>query len=101
MANSGIHWIDITFDYCVRLLYQVAAAVNNKLDRAFENTACYHVNCFLRLVAFDDDEWRTREAVELQLAHKFGSNVEHAYHRTRLLTQRAELLKMWYGFLVR
>ena len=24
MANSGIHWIDITFDYCVRLLYQVA-----------------------------------------------------------------------------
>ncbi len=24
MANSGIYWIDITFDYCVRLLYQVA-----------------------------------------------------------------------------
>ena len=24
MASSGIHWIDITFDYCVRLLYQVA-----------------------------------------------------------------------------
>jgi len=24
MANSGIHWIDITFDYCVTLLYQVA-----------------------------------------------------------------------------
>ena len=23
MANSGIYWIDITFDYCVRLLYQV------------------------------------------------------------------------------
>ena len=24
MANSGIYWIDITFDYCVRLLFQVA-----------------------------------------------------------------------------
>ena len=24
MANSGIYWIDITFDYCVTLLYQVA-----------------------------------------------------------------------------
>ena len=24
MASSGIFWIDITFDYCVRLLYQVA-----------------------------------------------------------------------------
>ncbi len=24
MANSGIYWIDITFDYYVRLLYQVA-----------------------------------------------------------------------------
>ena len=24
MANSGIYWIDITFDYCVRLLYQFA-----------------------------------------------------------------------------
>ena len=24
MANSGIYWIDITFDYCVSLLYQFA-----------------------------------------------------------------------------
>jgi hypothetical protein len=24
MANSGIYWIDVTFDWCVRLLYQVA-----------------------------------------------------------------------------
>jgi hypothetical protein len=24
MANSGIHWIDVTFNFCVRLLYQVA-----------------------------------------------------------------------------
>lgn len=24
MANSGIYWIDFTFDWCVRLLYQVA-----------------------------------------------------------------------------
>ena len=24
MANSGIYWIDITFDWCVRLLYIVA-----------------------------------------------------------------------------
>jgi hypothetical protein len=24
MANSGIYWIDVTFDVCVRLLYAVA-----------------------------------------------------------------------------
>ena len=24
MANSGILWIDVTFDWCVRLLYSVA-----------------------------------------------------------------------------
>ena len=24
MANSGIYWIDIIFNYCVRLLYEVA-----------------------------------------------------------------------------
>ena len=24
MANSGIIWIDVTFDWCVRLLYEVA-----------------------------------------------------------------------------
>ena len=24
MANSGIYWIDLTFDYCVRLLYRAA-----------------------------------------------------------------------------
>ena len=27
MANSGINWIDITFDWCVRLLYSVANAI--------------------------------------------------------------------------
>ena len=24
MANSGIYWIDVTFDWCVRFLYQTA-----------------------------------------------------------------------------
>jgi hypothetical protein len=24
MANSGIMWIDVTFDWCVRLLYEIA-----------------------------------------------------------------------------
>ena len=24
MASSGIYWIDVTFDWCVRLLYSVA-----------------------------------------------------------------------------
>ena len=24
MANSGIYWIDVTFNWCVRLLYEVA-----------------------------------------------------------------------------
>jgi len=27
MANSGIYWIDFTFDWCVRLLYQVAQLI--------------------------------------------------------------------------
>lgn len=27
MANSGIYWIDCTFDWCVRLLYQVAQLI--------------------------------------------------------------------------
>ena len=40
-----------------------------------------------------------REAAELQLAHKFGSEVEHAYYRTDLLEQRAKLLCSWIRFL--
>ena len=27
MANSSINWIDITFDWCVRLLYSLANAI--------------------------------------------------------------------------
>jgi hypothetical protein len=27
MANSGIVWIDVTFDWCVRLLYEIAGMV--------------------------------------------------------------------------
>jgi hypothetical protein len=27
MANSGIDWIDLTFDFCVRLLYEIANAI--------------------------------------------------------------------------
>ncbi len=27
MANSGILWIDVVFNYCVRLLYEIAAAI--------------------------------------------------------------------------
>ena len=42
---------------------------------------------------------QSREAAELQLAHKFGSNVEHAYYRTDLIDERAKLLTRWYEFL--
>lgn len=42
---------------------------------------------------------QSREAAELQLAHKFGSAVEHAYYRTDLLDERARLLKKWVAFL--
>lgn len=24
MANSGIYWVDVTFNWCVRLLYEIA-----------------------------------------------------------------------------
>jgi len=27
MANSGIDWIDLTFDFCVRLLYEMASVI--------------------------------------------------------------------------
>ena len=42
---------------------------------------------------------QSREAAELQLAHKFGSEVEHAYYRTDLLDERASLLSNWIEFL--
>lgn len=41
----------------------------------------------------------SREAAELQLAHKFGSKVEHAYYRTDLLDIRAQMLTEWFKFL--
>jgi integrase len=42
---------------------------------------------------------QSREAAELQLAHKFGSETEHAYYRTDLLDERAKLLLGWHNFL--
>jgi len=44
---------------------------------------------------------QSREAAELQLAHKFGNATEHAYYRTDLLDERAKLMKKWHGFLER
>ena len=41
----------------------------------------------------------SREAAELQLAHKFGGAVEHAYYRTDLIEERAILLQHWHQFL--
>ena len=42
---------------------------------------------------------QSREAAELQLAHKFGTVVEHEYYRTDLIDQRAKLMHNWYDFL--
>ena len=42
---------------------------------------------------------KSREAAELQLAHKFGSAVEHAYYRADLLDERARLMMQWFDFL--
>lgn len=42
---------------------------------------------------------QSREAAELQLAHRFGTEVEHAYYRTDLLDERARLLTNWSNFL--
>lgn len=44
---------------------------------------------------------QSREAAELQLAHQFGTAVEHAYYRSDLLDQRAQLLDQWFNFLER
>ena len=27
MASSGIYWVDVTFDWCVRLLYDIAGVM--------------------------------------------------------------------------
>ncbi len=45
------------------------------------------------------EQGKSREAAELQLAHKFGSAVEHAYYRADLLEERARLMQEWYWFL--
>lgn len=45
------------------------------------------------------EKGQSREAAELQLAHRFGSSVEHAYYRTDLMDQRARLMQNWYNFL--
>jgi integrase len=42
---------------------------------------------------------QSREAAELQLAHRFGTEVEHAYYRTDLLDERARLMNKWCNFL--
>lgn len=42
---------------------------------------------------------QSREAAELQLAHKFGDATEHAYYRTDLLDERAKMLIKWQQFL--
>ena len=42
---------------------------------------------------------RSREAAELQLAHRFGSASEKAYYRTDLLDERAKLINDWQDFL--
>ena len=42
---------------------------------------------------------QSREAAELQLAHKFGNEVEHAYYTTDLLDKRAKLITNWHSFL--
>jgi integrase len=42
---------------------------------------------------------QSREAAELQLAHKFGTAVEHAYYRSDLIDLRAKLLDNWLQFL--
>jgi integrase len=40
-----------------------------------------------------------RDAVEMQLAHRVGSKVEHAYFRSELLDIRANVLTEWCNFL--
>ena len=42
---------------------------------------------------------KSREAAELQLAHKFGSAVEHAYYRADLLDDRPRLMTQWFDCL--
>ena len=42
---------------------------------------------------------KSREAAELQLAHRIGGVVEHSYYRTDLLEIRAKLMHDWFDFL--
>jgi integrase len=45
------------------------------------------------------DMRQPRDAVELQLAHRIGSKVEHAYFRSEMLDTRAKVLTDWNKFL--
>lgn len=87
---------DMTLSAVMRRMHQ--ADDKGFLDRDSQRPAVPHgLRSTFRNWAAENGQ--SREAAERQLAHKFGSKVEHAYYRTDLLEQRVQLLKGWFHFL--
>lgn len=87
---------DMTLSAVMRRMHQ--ADDKGFLDRDSQRPAVPHgLRSTFRNWAAENRQ--SREAAERQLAHEFGSKVEHAYYRTDLLEQRVQLLKGWFQFL--
>ncbi|MDC0520942.1 site-specific integrase [bacterium] len=95
-SKSGKSLSDMTLSALMRRMHQ--ADETGYVDKTSSRPAVPHGirSTFRDWVA---EGGHSREAAEFQLAHKFGSEVEHAYYRTDLIDARAELMNKWYAFL--
>lgn len=95
-AASGRMLSDMTLSSLMKRIHQ--SDDGNFVDQRSKRPAVPHGlrSTFRDWVA---EHGKSREAAELQLAHKFGSAVEHAYYRADLLDERARLMTQWFGFL--
>lgn len=95
-SRTGNALSDMTLSALMKRMHQ-----SDKLGYIDKNSARPAVPHGLRSTFRDwvAEAGHSREAAELQLAHQFGGEVEHAYYRTDLLDARAILVDNWFGFL--
>ena len=95
-SRSGATLSDMTLSALMKRMH--SSDDKGYMDRQSRSPAVPHGlrSTFRNWVA---ETGQSREAAELQLAHKFGSPVEHAYYRTDLIDERAKLMTRWHEFL--
>ena len=95
-SRTGNALSDMTLSALMKRMHQ-----SDKLGYIDKNSARPAVPHGLRSTFRDwvAETGHSREAAELQLAHQFGGEVEHAYYRTDLLDARAGLMCQWLTFL--